>query len=177
MSKHIELAKKLKALADKGVGGEKINAERMLNDILKKHNLTIEDIEGEQTRDYCFKLKKGEDKLWGQIVARVNPKINKYGEFPAKIIKAHNLQGNYMITCTSAEYVEIESMFNVYNRLYKEELDIFYSAFCTANDLLVTVDSPKSTKDLTEEEYNKWLRAQQMASKIKSETFKKQITQ
>lgn len=35
------MAKKLKALADKGVGGEKVNAEKMLNDLLKK-NICIE---------------------------------------------------------------------------------------------------------------------------------------
>ena len=177
MSKHIELAKKLKALADKGVGGEKVNAEKMLNDMLKKHKLTINDIEGEQTANYFFKLKKGEEKLWGQIVARVNYTIKRYGEFPAKKVKELGLKGNYMITCTTAEYVEIESMLNIYQRLYKQELDVFYIAFCKANDLLVTNGKSKSVKDLTQEEFEEWLRVNAMASKIKSETFRKQLTQ
>lgn len=176
MSKHIELAKKLKALADKGIGGEKINADKMLNDLLKKHNLTIEDIEGEKTADYFFKLKDEEVKLFMQIVARVNYNIPKYGEIPAKKVKQLSLKGNYFITCTVAEYVEIQSMLGVYPRLYKEELNIFYTAFCKANDLLVNEGKLKTTDDLTPEEYKEWKRVQEMASKIKSETFRKQIT-
>ncbi len=176
MSKHIELAKKLKALADKGIGGEKINADKMLNDLMKKHNLTIEDIEGEKTADYFFKFKDDDTvRLWGQIVARVNYKIPKYGEIPAKKVKQLNLKGNYFVTCTVAEYMEIESMLGVYPRLYKQELDIFYSAFCKANDLLVTEGKPKTTDDLTPKEYEEWKRVQEMASKIKSETFRKQL--
>ena len=36
MSKYLELAKKLKALADKGVGGEKDTADRMLKDLMRR---------------------------------------------------------------------------------------------------------------------------------------------
>jgi hypothetical protein len=46
MNKIIELAKKLKALSTQGFGGEKINAEKMLQKIMVKHNLTIEDVAG-----------------------------------------------------------------------------------------------------------------------------------
>lgn len=137
MDKHIQLAKKLKALADKGVGGEKTNATTMLNNLLKKHNLTIEDIEGEEKKDYFFKLKPEDLQLWNQIIHKVNWEIKCYGEFPKKKIKELNLRGNYMITCTVSEYIEIETMLEIYTRLYKEELEIFYTAFCTANDLLV----------------------------------------
>jgi hypothetical protein len=175
MSKYIELAKKLKALAEKGVGGEKVNAEKMLNDLLKKHNLKIEDIEGEQTIDYFFTLKKEEERLWGQVVARVNHEIKKYGPFSAKKVKDLGLQGNYMITCTVAEYVEIDSMLNIYQKLYKQELKIFFVAFCKANDLLVS-HGAKSTNELSKEDQELWLRANAMASKIKSESYRKQIT-
>ena len=58
MSKYIELAKKLKALADRGIGGEKINAEKMLNALMKKHKISIEDIEGEKQEDCNLKEKQ-----------------------------------------------------------------------------------------------------------------------
>ena len=58
MSKNIDLAKKLKALADRGVDGEKTNAEAMLNSLMKKHNITIEEIEGEELLDFFFKIEK-----------------------------------------------------------------------------------------------------------------------
>lgn len=39
--KILETARKLKALADRGEGGEKENAKRMLEKYMKKHNLTF----------------------------------------------------------------------------------------------------------------------------------------
>lgn len=177
MNKHIELAKKLKALADKGVGGEKVNAEKMLNDLLKKHNITIEDVEGEKTENYFFKVKPEDSNLFIQIVKRVRYDLKVYGEVPAKKIKELHLKGNYFTTCTAFEFIEIRTMFDHYTELYKKELDIFFGAFLTANDLLAK--PPKSEqltiRDLTPEEQLKWMRQQEMASKIKTETFRKRI--
>lgn len=175
MSKHLELAKKLKALADRGIGGEKINAEKMLANLLLKHNLTIEDIEGEKTFEYFFKLKPEDVMIWSQIVGHVNAKIPKYGEFLKMDVKAFKLAGNYMINCTPAEYIEIECMLGIYPELYKRELKIFNSAFCHANDLLIKTDNKREITDLSKEELERILRIRAMASKIKSETFRKQL--
>jgi len=78
-SKYIELGRKLKAIAERGIGGEKINAEKMLENLLKKHNLTIDDIEGEKTDNYFFMLKESEHQLWYKIVKYVNVYIKCYG--------------------------------------------------------------------------------------------------
>lgn len=175
MSKHIELAKKIKALQEKGIDGEKSTAEIMLNKIMHKHGLTDNDLEQDKINDYYFTYKSGEHKLWGQIVKRVNYKISMYGPFPAERIKTLSLPGNYMVCCTAAEYVEIETMLSVYEPLYKEELDIFFSAFCRANDLLVTKGHRKSIKDLSDKELEDYVRAQELSANIKSKTFRKQI--
>lgn len=177
MSKHIELAKKLKALADRGIDGEKLNAERMLQALLKKHNLTIIDIEGEKTDNYFFKLKGNERQLWYQIVKSVNADIKCYGEFPKKDIKRLEMDGNYCITSTLAEYIEIEAKFSIYKRLYEEELNIFYHAFCTANDLLITPKKQIDISDLDAEELKTLLRVRQMSLNIKSEQYRKQLIQ
>lgn len=175
MSKYIELAKKLKALADRGIGGEKTNAEKMLKDLLGKHNLSLDDIEGEKIEMHYFNLDKAYKDLWGQIVKSVNSEIGCYGEFPKNDIKKFNLQGNYCAKCTPSEYIEIEAKLGIFIPLYKSELDIFYTAFCTANDLLVKPKKQKSASDLSPEEYEKWKRSQDMATKIKSEQYRKQI--
>lgn len=54
-AKAIKLAKKLKELADKGVGGEAGNAKAKLDALLKKYNLNAEEIFGEE-REYVWKL-------------------------------------------------------------------------------------------------------------------------
>lgn len=177
MSKHLELARKLKALSEKGVGGEKINAEKMLNDLIKKHNIKLEDLEGEEINNYFFKIETEDYRLFCQIVGRVNHLIKIFGEFSKRQMKEYGVKGNYAIKCTASEYIEIESMFPIYKRLYQEELKVFFRAFCTANDLLVDSGTQRSTKELTQEEYQEWLRATAMASNVKSETFRKQLTE
>ncbi len=174
-NKYLDLAKKLKALADKGVGGEKINAQAMLDALLRKHNITLEEVEGEKENDYYFTLKKDEGILWSQICKRVNYKLKCYGPFPQNKVKELRLEGNNMVTCTASEYIEIESMYHIYSRLYKEELELFYRAFCHANDLLVMSPESKKIKDLTPEELEEWKRTQALSEKIKKESYRKQI--
>ena len=175
MSKHIELAKKLKALAEKGIGGEKINAEKMLNDLLKKHNLTIEEIEGEKLNDFYFTITdKHNWSLLYQIIKGVNFEIRCFGEIPKSKIREYKLKGNYLIECTNSEYIEISAKYDFYLRLYKSELDTFLSAFIEANDL--GVDNPnKEVKELTKDEIKELYRIQEMASKIKKGEFHKQL--
>ena len=45
-SKILEKAKKLKELADRGVGGEQDNAKDMLEKYMAKHNITMDEITG-----------------------------------------------------------------------------------------------------------------------------------
>lgn len=175
MSKHIELAKKLKALADRGVGGEKINAEMMLNALMKKHNITIEDIEGEKLEDYYFSFDKSEHSLWLQIVKTTNRNIKCYGEFPEKVIKEFELKGNYMITCSASDFIEIEAKHDFYKSLYKEELDVFYTAFLSANKLFF-IKEESEEKEMTEEEYRKWKRIAELSAKITIGKFRKQLS-
>lgn len=176
MSKYIELGRKLKALAERGVGGEKLNAEKMLSNLLKKHNLTIADIEGEKTDNYFFKLKESEHQLWHQIVKSVNVDIKCYGEFPKKDIKRLKLKGNYCIQSTLSEYIEIEAKFSIYNPLYQEELNVFYHAFCTANNLGITPKTPISIDDLSVDELKTYKRVLEMSQNIKSKHYRKQLS-
>lgn len=176
MSKHLELGRKIKALVDRGVRGEKQAAENMLNALLKKHNISIEEIEGDKIEPYYFNLKNDEHELWYQIVKHVNYLIKCYGEFPEKLIKDHRLGGNYMIECSASNYVEIEAKYSFYNKLYKEELEVFFSAFLMANNLLV--DNPNINQDISElsiEEFKKWRRRKEMAEKITVGKFRKQL--
>lgn len=175
MEKHILLAKKLKALSDKGIGGEKLNAEKMLQDLLKKFNIKMSDIEGEEKFDYFFKLKENEIDLWIQIVKNVNWEIKIYGEFPKKKIKELALEGNYMITCAVCEYIEIEAKYKFYSDAYKQELEIFYSGFIHANQLYSSEPPTKKVSELSEKEKEEYQRTLLMASNIKKQSFHKQL--
>jgi hypothetical protein len=176
MEKQINLLKKLKALAERGIGGEAENAQNLFDRLLKKYGLTVEDIEGESTQFYAFKAGGVNAMLLMQIIKRVNYDLKIY-DIPPEKVKALNLGGNIATECTVAEYIEIEQMFKAYKNLYKKENAIFYSAFLTANDLLTIPPKKKArtTDDLSPEELEKWKRTQAMASKIKTETIRKQL--
>lgn len=173
----IELAKKLNELAKQGVGGEKTNAEKMLGDFLKKHSLTLNDIEGEKISDYFFFIEKSDHGLFYQILKHVNRNLKLYGEFPEKQIKDLKLQGNYYTSCTVAEFIEIKSKFHFYSILYKSELKVFFTAFIRANKLFVAVPESEllSIKDLSPEKQEELLRAEEMGKAIRRESFRKQL--
>lgn len=90
MSKIIELAIKLKSLAEKGVDGEAINAKEKLGYLMRKHGLTEADIEGEETADYYIKIKPDYGWLFYQIARHINYDIKVY-KFDAKTIKKYAL--------------------------------------------------------------------------------------
>ena len=53
----INLAKKLKALADRGIGGEQTNALDMLERFMRKHSLTFDDLSEENREQRRFRFK------------------------------------------------------------------------------------------------------------------------
>lgn len=174
MSKYIELCKKLKALAEKGVGGEKANAKKMLSTLMEIHNITIDKIEEEEIKSYYFTITKSNFPLWHQIVKCVNYKIKVYGSFPQKVIKFHKLPGNYMIESTTYEYVEIKTKYDFYQQLLKDEYDLFFSAFLHVNNLLVDYKDKREIK-LTDDDIKKELRIRELAKGIKKGEFKKYL--
>jgi len=139
-----------------------------------KHGLTIEDICKESTKEYFFKASGINAQLFTQIVKRVNYELEIYS-IPAAQVKKYRLAGSLMIECTVAEFIEIEQMFDVYKKLYKEESKVFYHAFLAANDLLGRPPKPRSVNDLTEKELEEWMRVQGLAKNIKTETIRKRL--
>jgi hypothetical protein len=71
MDKIIELAQKIKALADRGIGGEKLNAQQQLKRIMKKYNISTADIEGDKKEFVAFKVKRESCALFDQVVSTV----------------------------------------------------------------------------------------------------------
>lgn len=175
MSKIIDLARKFKALAERGDGGEKLNAERMLAELMEKHGLTIEDIEGSAVKDYYFNLTDINKQLWIQVVGSVGQDLVMAGPFPVDMMKQNNLPGNYLVESTAAEYIEIDSKFAFYDRLFNSELKVFTHAFLHANNLMLTPKAGAPERQVSLEEYKEYLRAQDIANKLKTGQFRKQI--
>lgn len=126
--------KKLLSLSKYGVGGEKENAEKFLANLLKKHGLTLDDIEENKTTKHFLKYGRGlfNKKLLGQVIYSVCGDIAIWRHKDKKSCLA--------VDCTESEKIEIEFKFNVYKKALNDELDIFYSAFIEANRIFPSKD-------------------------------------
>lgn len=72
--KKLELMKKLQALAERGVGGEKEGAQRKLEELMKKYNIEEEDLSDDKLEDFEFKYRTlFEEKLLRQLFYKIVP--------------------------------------------------------------------------------------------------------
>jgi len=129
-----ELIKKIKALADGGVGGEKENAQKLLAELMLKYNITEEEIAEETVKDFDFKIPKlfKARELISQVIYSVvgNEVEEEKGLYTYGIKK-----NKYIIKCTAAEFLEIKAKYNFYLHYLKIESDRFYNAFVQANKI------------------------------------------
>lgn len=149
MSNIIDLAKKLKALADRGIGGEKLNAERMLQNLMRKHNISLEEIEGEIRDFVSFILKPEQRKLFAQVASMVVPNTDLYGRKVSR--------NKLFLYLTKCEYIELKATFDFFWKAYKQESDLFYTAFIHQNHIFRTDETIEEAVEhsLTPEEVKK----------------------
>lgn len=164
----IETAKKIKELAEKGVGGEKQNAQELLSKFLKKNNLTLDDLDSEEKKDWFLNDKdfpKEYNWLMAQIVASVDPTLKDVVMF-REMLKDKKSQSEIKNTlgytcsmylfCTASYYAEISTKFSVYKDSYDKEADLFRYAFFLKNDLLVDKkDGDENSRGFSEDDIKK----------------------
>ena len=107
---------KIKALADKGCAGEAINAKLLLDKLLDKYNLTIDDLSGVELKNRRFNVPKNKMFLFYHIVYNV---IGKRAEDLFYYGKKTTAQ---YAKVTDFEYLEISSMANFHFRQLDKEL-------------------------------------------------------
>ena len=136
MTEKERLLKKLegvRALAQRGVGGEKQNAERILADLMDRYGITDADLEEDREETYFIRYSTTyERRLLHQLAyMHLGPGhsggcVGTYTNRPRKKVA---------ITCTPAAYIEIEADYEFYRKALVDDLDLLYSAFLTKNDL------------------------------------------
>jgi Mg2+ and Co2+ transporter CorA len=139
-----ELLLKLKALSEQGNGGEKENATEMLNKALKKHGLTLEDLEKEEKQVRVFKIKDRGDSsvilaqcIWDVVhdadVKQSTKKLEVYCELSA------------------SDYVEVSEKYKHYYNIWLKEKKEFLTAYILRNKIGLS-EEPSGESKLTEEE-------------------------
>jgi hypothetical protein len=134
--KIVDLARKLKALAERGVGGEKENAAQKLKRLLAKHGISIEEIESAERSEELFKYKNGQQQILLQCIRMVMG-------METKIYSVRRLRNAVIVECTKAEFLEIKATFEFYSKAYERDLKLFLRAFIQKNRLFPS-DGPKT---------------------------------
>lgn len=122
---------KLLALARRGEGGERDNAQRFLESMLKKHDMTLADLgeESQKVEWMCFPVKTAQDRrLLVQVAAMV---------LKSDSVDTRQLRGkkNVWIEVTKAQFLEIELHYRAFNRDLKKALELAFLAFISRNDI------------------------------------------
>lgn len=170
MSKIIELAKKIKALADRGIGGEKINAETMLKKLMEKHNISLDQIEIPDRHPEEFKCKPIHKNIFLQVVWMLRgSEVQIYG-YKGK-------RNSFIIDCTHAEHIELDATFDFYSKAFDADFEIFEHAFIQKNRLLPH-DAPISCfSEMTDKEVEEARAVMELVGSMNSHTYRKQIKQ
>lgn len=130
--KTMERIKKLQALAERGVGGEKDTAKKMLRKMLEKNGIqSLDDLQDDNYEYVLFPYNgKYEKKLLKQCIYKVLTAAGDRTYYHTK-----GTRQKLGIYCTKAQKVEIHMEFEFYRKAFYEEIDIFISAFINAQKI------------------------------------------
>lgn len=129
MTDQKERLKKLYALALRGVGGEKVQAQAILEKLLKKYAISLEELDEQAVNEYHLEYYgKEQEKLLKQTIYKVTDDSSSFFNlcYTASGRKCKTTLG---VRCTAAQKVEIEFLFDFYKRVWEKEreLSAFYA--------------------------------------------------
>ena len=139
----LERLRKIEALARSGKWGEQENAQNLLNALLKKYNLTIEDLSSSQTIICKFSYRDEiEEVLLGQVVTHVTRTVGLMGR---------RARGNWMFKLTPTQAIDARECYAHYRKEWKKECKQFMEAFIHKNRIYGPIEggaSPMAPDDV-----------------------------
>lgn len=139
----IKRLNKLKALAEQGVGGEKIEAAKLLNKLLKKYYMSEADLGSEEVREIEITFKNKEEKtLLFQVCYKVFITQEACYEKIYHRVRGKGSRNTKIIKCTPSEAAQIILFYDFYRDLWEREKAKMLEAFIQKNRLF-----GESTKD------------------------------
>lgn len=128
---------KLLALAKRGEGGERDNAQRFLASLLKKHGMTLADLEDEAVAAEWMKfpLKTAQDR---RLLVQVASMVLKSNSLTSKQYRG---QKALWLHVTKPQYVEIELHYRAFKKDLEKALELAFVAFINRNDIFSGVEA------------------------------------
>lgn len=143
------LLRKIRALAERGKGGEAKNAADILSKLMEKYGITEEDLDDQKRKRVEIRYSKPfEDKLLSQVIYMVMGDVPVY-----KYEKSHKKVR--ILDCTQSERIEIEAAFDFYRDHLANGLEMYYRAFVQREGIFPTPDKKQAEspeREISEEE-------------------------
>ena len=156
--------KKILALAKEGVGGERKNAEEIINKLLKENKISVTDLEGHVESEEFFKFHFGnenEELLACQVIYKVANK-NSF-----QFYRGHGNAKYFHAKLKPSQYLQAEYLYGVYLDEMRKEMKALSLAFILRNKIYSEeiaspkeVNNAKSYSDEEKERINRILDAQ-----------------
>lgn len=141
-----ELLKKIQSLAERGIGGEKENANKLLNKLLDKYGVSIEELADEKVECIEFKYKNHDEEiLLKQIIFKVTNSCKTY--IYRNTVTGRKARGIIGADVTQAQKIEIEFLFDWYKNQLKKEHEIFLKAFIYKHEIYGVLDDDTDNKN------------------------------
>lgn len=135
--KLVDICRKLQALAERGVGGEAINAASLLKRIMTEHNITLDDDNAcDKPTWHEYDIMTVHQDLFFAIVW--NTMSNWDGSYRSVKGKRRIIR----ICCTELEHLEITAKFDWYARDYDKQRRLFMQAYISKNELFSISQNP-----------------------------------
>ncbi|MNM61333.1 hypothetical protein D3C81_726330 [compost metagenome] len=128
--------RKLQALAERGEGGEKANAARMLGKLLARHGLTVNDLADERREVRWFPASTTFEK---RLACQILAKVCNTNDPPAYSSKSRRRQIG--VEVTPSEAIEFELHYDTLRKAMEEHFKDAFSAFVQANRLFSSLPS------------------------------------
>ncbi len=147
--------KKLYALALRGVGGEKAQAQAILEKLLKKYAMTLDDLDDEAIQEFDLEYHgKEQDRILMQTVYRVTDSKDTFNHLQYTY-SGRACRTRLRVRCTAAQKSEIEFLFDFYKRVWEKEKEALLQAFFQKHQIFGNLKEGESGKELTPEELEK----------------------
>jgi hypothetical protein len=135
---------KILALAERGVGGEKDNAQRILDNLLKKHGLSLDEVirnKGESELDwkaYSFGNITERTILFQVYISIMNTVGLGYKKWSKKSVS---------LEADKLTHVEITEKYRYFRKLWKDELSVVVEAFVHKHNLFSDIPAKEVLLD------------------------------
>ena len=140
---------KLVALAKKGVGGERVNAQSMLNKLLKQHNISLEELDNESQPLELFEFYyNGEFEL--RLLFQVMSQVLATSDI--EYFRTPRARTKIKVEMTKAQKIEVDTAFEVYSKGLVKELDRCLNAFIQKNAIFPLQDNFSNTNNTSLED-------------------------